>query len=381
MSLTPTGRPLARNRDGFALLLALGAIVVISALVAGSFMISTRDVRTARVSASRESAQLRAENALFQLRENAQTQASALPSIGSTIRWTPTYGGGDAWITKLSDNMFLLTSDATSGGNLASNSAKSRVSMLLVRNMPQMEFLGALTVRGATQIGGSSFINGHDTNPDGWACPTPGATKPGVVTPPPGNNITYSGCNAGQCIDGNPDVLQDTRASDNATYFQYGSTGWNDLKLLAKKIPGNIGAMYVAPTTRADGTCKSDDLLNWGDPLRVGGPCEGYFPIIYVDGDAKINRLRGQGVLLVEGDLEVQGGYEFYGPVIVKGRLKTTGTGGHFTGGVMAANVDLEQNQVLGNAVISYSSCALATALRNSAALTPVRQRGWADLY
>lgn len=376
----PTGRPLARRRDGFALLLALGAIVVISALVAGSFMISTRDVRTARVVASRESAQLRAENALFQLREDAQVQAAGLSDVGATVRWTPPYGGGEARMTKLSDNMFLLTSSATAGGQTADNGAQSRVSMLLMRNVPQMEFMGALTARGKTKIGGSSYINGHDTNPPGWSCPAPGETKPGVVTPNTGD-ITYAGCNGGQCIDGDPDVLQSSRAADDATYFQYGNTGWNDLKALAMKIPGNMGPMYVAPTYKADGTCDTGNIENWGDPLRIGGACEGYFPIIYVDGDATINRLRGQGVLLVEGDLEVQGAYEFYGPVIVKGRLKTTGTGGHFNGGVMAANVELDQNQVTGNAVVNYSSCAIATALRNATPLAPVRQRAWADLY
>ena len=57
----------------------------------------------------------------------------------------------------------------------------------------------------------------------------------------------------------------------------------------------------------------------------------------------------------MEGDLSVQGGAEFYGPVIVKGSLKTAGTGGHFNGGVLAANVDLEQSSFLGNGVVNFS--------------------------
>ena len=67
--------------------------------------------------------------------------------------------------------------------------------------------------------------------------------------------------------------------------------------------------------------------------------------------------------------------------MIVKGRLKTTGTGGHFNGGVMAANVELDQNQVLGDALISYSSCALETAMRGAAPFVPVQRRAWADLF
>jgi hypothetical protein len=85
-------------------------------------------------------------------------------------------------------------------------------------------------------------------------------------------------------------------------------------------------------------------------------------------------------VLVVDGDLDVQGGFEFYGPVIVKGRLSTQGTGGHFNGGLIAANINLDQNDVLGNAVIAYSSCAVVRALQNTAAAAPLRSRSWANL-
>lgn len=80
-------------------------------------------------------------------------------------------------------------------------------------------------------------------------------------------------------------------------------------------------------------------------------------------------------MLVVDGDLDVQGGFEFYGPVIVKGRLSTQGTGGHFNGGLIAANINLDQNDVLGNAVIAVR------ALQNTAAAAPLRSRSWANLY
>ena len=97
--------------------------------------------------------------------------------------------------------------------------------------------------------------------------------------------------------------------------------------------------------------------------------------------DLKITGGVGQGIMLVEGDLSVQGGAQFFGPVIVKGSLKTAGTGGHFNGGVMAANVDLEQSTLLGNAVINYSSCALNRALAGTATPIFVARRSWTELY
>ena len=83
----------------------------------------------------------------------------------------------------------------------------------------------------------------------------------------------------------------------------------------------------------------------------------------------------------MEGDLDVSGGFEFYGPVIVKGHLKTTGTGGHFNGGVMAANVDLEQDELLGNAVVHFSRCTINQALNAAGMPVVARGRSWVQLF
>jgi uncharacterized protein (DUF342 family) len=85
-------------------------------------------------------------------------------------------------------------------------------------------------------------------------------------------------------------------------------------------------------------------------------------------------------VLIVDGDLNVQGNFQFYGIVIVKGRLATAGQGAgdiHFRGAIMAANVDLADNRVAGNASIQYSSCVVHRAQLAAAMGTPLRSRGW----
>ena len=62
---------------------------------------------------------------------------------------------------------------------------------------------------------------------------------------------------------------------------------------------------------------------NWGDPLNKLSPCFNYFPIIYHQGDLSISgNGYGQGILLVEGNLTVQGRIDFYGPVIVHWRRR-----------------------------------------------------------
>ncbi|UCD24799.1 MAG: hypothetical protein JSW51_02450, partial [Gemmatimonadota bacterium] len=94
-----------------------------------------------------------------------------------------------------------------------------------------------------------------------------------------------------------------------------------------------------------------------------------------------INGNYGQGILLVEGDLSVQGQFKFFGIVIVRQALKTTGTGGHFNGAVLAANVDLDQNTVLGDALVQYSKCATQRVLSSASPGALLRSRAWFQAY
>jgi len=217
----------------------------------------------------------------------------------------------------------------------------------------------------------SPFTSGPP--PQGPAKPT----LPGLVLNDT-SLVQFSGCNDQDCLSGNPKLQQNPAAGEDSTYFDYGDIGWEELVARASKtVSGTINGL--GPVVSGS-TCVTTSLSNWGD-AENGGVCKGYYPIVYSPGNLNITGGYGQGILLVEGDLAVQGGMRFYGPVIVKGKLSTAGTGGHFNGGVLAANVDLEQNSVLGNAVIQYSSCAIENALLGVSLPKRVVQRAWADLY
>lgn len=385
-SASPARRAVVARRDGVALLMALGAIIVIGGLVAGAFLVSTRDVRGGRSAVAQETAQLRAEDALQQARAiYADSAPTNLVSDGQTFQIPGIAGGGTVYMTRLTSDAFLLTARATSGSaTAAGDSARRRASMVLVRNLPSMNFPSALTVNGAITVGGSSEISGNDTDPAGWGSCSGGLTnKPGLMVPP---TVTpeYNGsnCDGGKCIEGSPTAVEkSTTAADPNTYFKYGNQTWDDLVSRATiKLTGG-STMKIEPTVKADGTCNVNDSYNWGDPSRPAGACATRFPIVYISGDASINQNRGQGILLVDGDLSVQGGFEFYGPVIVRGTLKTTGTGGHFNGGVMAYSVEMDASVVMGDALVQYSSCAIETALKMTSPPLAVRRRAWADLY
>ena len=79
-----------------------------------------------------------------------------------------------------------------------------------------------------------------------------------------------------------------------------------------------------------------------------------------------------------------EGSFVFYGIVLVQGALKTAGGGStdaHFYGAVMAASVDLTLNTLAGNATLQYSKCAITNAMEGTQSVSPIRSRGWIQLF
>jgi len=93
------------------------------------------------------------------------------------------------------------------------------------------------------------------------------------------------------------------------------------------------------------------------------------------------------GVLLVDGSLDVQGGFQFFGVTIVKGSIKTSGGGGtpaHFWGTVMVQDTVAftdTTNNISGAANLMYSKCAIVKALDKTGNGAMMRSRGWVQLY
>lgn len=375
----PTG-----NRSGFALAIALIAIVVIGAIIAGVFFASTQEYRIGRNTLLQTRAMTAAEYGLQHVMRPglfAGTTTMQNPVGGNPEIRTFTVGGSvdTLRLTRLNTNTFWVVSEGSAGLSGSSAAARRRVGAAIIITPLNINVLGALTTRGATRIGGSSFINGNDVNPVGWGCPAAGPALPGIAIPDD-DLITTSGCSGLTCVQGDPKVDENPAAAEDSTYFKFGDIEWAELVAMAHKaIPAGATLTGIGPTLSGT-TCNTGDIKNWGDPDKLT-TCGNYYPIIYAAGNLSITTGKGQGILLVEGDLMVQGGFQFFGPVIVRGRLRTEGTGGHFNGGVLAANVELDQNTILGNAVISYSSCVLRMATQSI--VTPGLPDGnsWVELF
>lgn len=377
-----------RDRAGIALATALGGIIVIGVMIGGVFFVSSQEVRASGGSVAQERAFRAAEMGLNQRLAQWDNVAMGLAPPGTL---TTTVYSGTGWVdtvhvTKLGPNMYSLVSTATV--NTGRLGMARRTTGLSVRTLVfDMQFESALTVRGAAKIGGSSFISGNDWNPQTWDdCPDPGAAKAGLGVAD-GANIHLSGCNNLSCLEGSPKILTSAAAGDTTTYFTYGDLNWRDLTSMATYVFTGAPTMNsMAPKLTASGDCDYSVKTNWGEPWHTtpAHRCESHFPIIHFQGSGTVTLSggRGQGILLVDGNLEVSGGFEFYGPVIVRGTLRTVGqSGSKLNGAVMAANVDIDETTVLGDATVRYSQCTIMKAKQAAASPRRMTERAWVEAF
>jgi len=384
-----------RNRErGFALAGAILALVVIASLITGAFFAARQELNVGRSSQTYQRAFDAAETGIGQTLARWVNSTMNSIAVGATAGpFSHSLAGGTGFdttfVTRLNNQLYLIRSI----GRDQTGASRRQVAALARMVFINLTMRSALTTKGSLTVGGSSYINGVNATPAGWGCSLATDSLPGILTRD-STQITFSGCNPTSnppCIAGSPKIQPDATINDS-TFFKFGDQDWNALIAMATKVYGTYGGPLIevgplttiAPVGTAT-TCNTGAQDNWGEP---GNPpptftvlgCRNYFPVTYVNGNLKITGGRGQGVLLVEGNLDVQGGFKFYGPVVVRGILTTQGTGGHFNGGVMAANVNLSASTVLGNAVITYSSCAVASALQGASTPRLLGRRSWAEI-
>ena len=377
----------SKRRDGFAMVIAMVAIVVIGALIAGAFFTSTQEYRIGRNSLVAQRAYAAAEAGVTQPIQGwikavnlsmkngdlGPRDSLAIPGGGYAIRR----------ITRLDDYTFWVTSDGYAGGAAGPLASHARVNTIYRLAIPAFNIQSALTVKGKVEVKGSSVVDGTDLVPPDWTsggiCPLPGAPVAGVVGSD--TSVVCSGnCpdNGKQRMFGDPPKLESAAAADPNTYIKFGDITWTQLAANADiKLPG--GTYDPQPTP--SGACDFKNTSNWGDPSRTT-QCADYFPIIYIQGDLKVAaNASGQGILLVEGNMEMAGGFEFNGIVIAQGDVKSTGNGNKVVGTVFAAKTyDTDASNVNGNAEVHYSSCAISRAQKGSATVVRAKQRGFAQI-
>jgi hypothetical protein len=378
-----------RDERGMALAVAIFALVVVGALVAGAFFAGTQEQRVGenqrRVQTSFGVAEAGAQERVLTWDPQTMNKRAQYPADSVVIPNAPAPGGSGSYggySYKVGPNLFLIDvtgrDRASAAGAIAGGGgARQRIGMLTRIAPVDFGIHASLTTQGSTTLSGNANVNGTDQNPTGWAsCDPPGPPQPGIRDQ--GGNVSESGNGT---VLGNPPVVNDPTINNN-TFTTFGGATYAQLAARAT-VTLPAGNYQTEPVING-GVCDNTVLTNWGDGMNPGSACASYFPIIHLTGDVTLNGVQGQGILLVDGTLSVQGSYQFFGIVIIQGDLKTAGGGStdaHFWGGVLAKNADLSIQSLSGNATLNYSSCSILAALQATSPISMMRSRGWVQLY
>lgn len=377
------------RRRGAAILIALVAIVVLASLISSASFVSQQEFRSSRNTLVEQRAFAVAEFGLNSEISNWDRSRNLPAPVGDSVGELDTsrvyVAAGDSAkisIKRLSNNIFWVVSEGrTSIGSVSLESGRQTSAFVRIA-YPSIVPKGAITSAGNVNLIGNATVSGYDTDPVGWnQCATvPSDTVPAIAVGPTAN-VGISG----SAQTSTPAVVHDSAAADSNTYVRYGSESWNTLVSNADiTLPGGT-INSIAPILNASNKCNYAVNSNWGEPNRPGTTqCYGYFPIIYSSGSLTVTgNGRGQGILLINGDLRIQGNFDFYGLVVVRDDI-TKGAGtAKIQGAVFSANMNFADSTsvITGTHDVLYSKCALESSLRASAILIRAKERHWAQIF
>ena len=365
----------AGSRSGVALVAVL-YFLVIAALTSIAVVFGTR-------AAVRRSADARTDAGLVAAADVAVHGALATwnaaergaQRIGTTVELRPQAATGVAvtlWITRLASSSFSLVAEARDAAGPA-----RRVALLVRVPLDQPHVPAALTSAVDLSIADGVAINSND-----GSCIDTAAHA--LVVAPLVNVTIDSTLPANQ----RPLVQVDSSAADSARYLQLGDWSWNEL---VQRADVRLGADAVlSPTPIVDaGVCRAAPT-NWGAPSDSASPCFGHTVVVYAPGDLTIGGGVGQGVLLVDGRLDITGPFTFSGQIVVRRGFETHADAISISGAVYAWRSVSESTQTRASrsdVVLTHgtslraSRCDAAHGMTSLLQPRAVRAHAWTELF
>lgn len=366
------------TRDGFVLPATLLALVVIGAIVTGGFYVSAAEDQISVSSDLGIQAQGVADYGLQEVLGTWKNQdiiaAASEPDPRQGEAWADNrfLGSYEVSIRSLGGRLFLIRVAGTA--SRGPRSATRTVGGLGRTTSAGLPYEGAMSILGPLSVEGQADIIGTDQ-----------CDATNIV---PGVNTTLSGTvteSGNGDVQGDPPVNPDGTLSQS-TLSQFGDVSLQDMIQSADIVyPHGANPTNMAPETTTDGEgnviCDTSIQSNWGD-TTTASPCADWYPIIYGEGDLTINGSGsgavGQGILIVEGDLTIDGNVEFHGIVITMGNLYYAGNGGHVEGSIIVMGSSSSTNA--GSSELAYNSCAVEDAFNGALRSRPLEARSWVDL-
>ena len=358
--------PNYKQRRGFAIPVAILVILVLTIMVAGGFSLVSAERRSVADQKSQISAFRIAEQGLevFLVRRDSLMRDkpgyTKVPGAADSVRIPLSGGYADVTLTRLRPprgsqaGLYVVRSKGveTAGAYAGTPQGVRTVAQYALWEPAPMQVLAGWTaLSGLQKNGGAGTLGGIDV------CGDSAAIAGVMVDIDPG----YSGKTVAV---GNPPI--DSIAPDSVEIDWNGIVNQNLIEATFI-IPGSVW-----PTAAMEAA--------YADPTSL------YYPIVRVNGNFTLPS-SGKGMLIVTGDLTVNGGTGWLGVILVGGNITANGQNGQNDQGVQGAVVS-GLNEKLGIPVpistangtkeYRYNSCEVSKATTTMGALVTLRNT-WVD--
>jgi Tfp pilus assembly protein PilX len=272
-----------------------------------------------------------------------------LDGSGNLLKWGDSNTDGiPEENTTVGENIFVITSEGYD-----SNGASKPLRIEAAKH-PDITAPAALYTKADTTIQGTStYVLGTD--------PCGGSDVPAIIT------MQDVRVNGGPTIKGASSGAIEQNSSKNI-----------DIQSMIDGFRKSVTNSYNVNSATLTG-------MTWGNPVEGITQQDAMScterKIVYFNTNSTYVKLNaftnGCGILMVEGDLAVQGGFHWYGVVLVTGSITFTGGGGKNVTGAMLAGGTVSADLVGGDANIVYCS----SAVRNQTQYMPLITLRWVELF
>jgi hypothetical protein len=249
-------------------------------------------------------------------------------------------------------NIYVITSEGYD------STGASKIIRVEASPFPPIKIKAALYTKYNTTIQGTStYVSGRDH--------CNGADVVGIITM---STVQQVG---NPTIEGYPDIIEDPSDMNNMQIDKL-------IKLFSTLKKGGQYFPYEVESATVTG-------MSWGTPIpgatqQDASSCSER-NIIYYNTNSTYVRLSGGtsgcGMLLVDGDLSVQGGFQWYGVILVTGSIVFTGGGGKNMTGAIVSGGSVSADLVGGDANIVYCSRAVS----DQTDYLPLIVHRWVELF
>lgn len=339
------------NQRGFVLTVTLFTVVALMLVTGASLLFASLNLRS--------TAALKSSVGTLQASDAGIQHALGIMPLGHVFSYSTetTLLNSFSFATTYTYTVTVINDPVSPGGDTrailtSTASGPNGATKAIVAYIKRGDFgLGATSLPGSlaqnteTNFSGDTFtINGNDRCNRAPSVPAIAVTDPALVTEITNNTISDGGLSSDQFDNvigpGGTHSVR-TTAPPEKTVLQYGT---DYLDLTHTTLPG---ATYGGNDT-------------WGDSSSPR--------ITYITGDARIaGTIRGYGVLILDGALQVSGNFTFEGLVIMRGagEIRATGNARIYGAVLIAESTSQDADSELdirGNVNVQYDSCTLGAA-------------------